>query len=126
VEDRPEDEYSVLVQAVITFYALITKICSSLPVPLGLPPMGYGEEFDSDTIVPAVQRARSLIRDIPMATETISTLDYVLLDWITAHEIARMVDDIEPEPWRLDALHYSLERVSTLVKLVIEDLGLGQ
>ncbi|RCG19089.1 hypothetical protein DQ384_38065 [Sphaerisporangium album] len=118
----PEDEYSALVQAVIRFYALISKICEKLPVPIGLPPMG--EDFDSETIVPAVQRARVLIRDMPLEEDTARMLGHVLLDWITAHEIVAMVDEFGPAPWRLDALHYSLDRVSTLAKVVIARLDL--
>lgn len=119
-DDDPLEELGTLL---IGTYVLISKILGQLPIPIGLPPVD-DDDFDGRLAVKAIERARNAMRDLPMEPLTVDLLDRLLLEWLTAHELGTVAWIVGREPWRLEAMAYTITRIRALAQIVETRLGL--
>ncbi|RBQ21584.1 hypothetical protein DP939_02410 [Spongiactinospora rosea] len=96
-------------------YATLGKFMWSLPVPTGLP---VPEGPDGPDAVEAITRARAALRDQPMDDITRSMIDRMCLEWLTVLDLGAVVRMAGPDPWRLEAMSYGIDRFFALAEVV--------
>lgn len=96
----------------IRAYDLIGDLLERLPLSIAIPRFDDPENWESAQAVPAIIQARAAAGDEPMPPEVRFTVDRMLLDWLTAYEVACMVDNAGPAPWRTDAMVAATVRVT--------------
>ncbi|MFI6603850.1 hypothetical protein ACIBHX_47105 [Nonomuraea sp. NPDC050536] len=115
--DNNHDPLEELGEILLGGYVLIGKLLSWLPIPIALPPVDV-DEFDAVVAVVAIERARIAIRDLPLDAPTASMLDRLLLEWLTGFELITVASETGPLPYQVDALAYTLGRLSSLAAVV--------
>lgn len=117
MDNHHDDPHYELAAMLMGAYVLIDKILGWLPIPISLPPID-DEDWDGIVAVRAIDNARTAMRDLPMEPLTASVLDKLLLEWLTAHALGAINEMVGPEPWRLEAMAYTLTRIKSLAELV--------
>lgn len=109
-----------LAEVVVGCYSLIIKMLSGLPLPIQLP---EPQPWSAEIIIPAVDRARALIQDLPLDTIVKGLLDRMLINWIASHEMGALAMLVGPLPWRLDAMEANLVSFEAAREVLAKQFG---
>jgi hypothetical protein len=97
-------------------YIDIAEMLASLPVPIRIAPMN--SEWDPRAGVLALDRVRTVIRDLPLPERAQSMINTVILEWLACYDMAAVWENHGSAPWRLDVMEAGLARVMIGLYLV--------
>lgn len=124
MEQHPEDKrLDELIEHLFAAYELLGRLLGKLPIRIGLPEI-EDEDWTPASAIQAVDRAREIVLDQPLETQVSWMIGTVLLDWTTVHELGFLAGAAGPAPWRLDAMEYGLQRITTVADEVATQLGI--
>lgn len=117
-EDPEQKRFIALFKALLGAYMVITDLLASLPVPIRIPPMD--EDWEPVAAMPALYRVRMVIPDEPIPDQAAALISTLILDWLATYDLAGILQELGPAPWRMDATEASMTRVGFGIALVTE------
>lgn len=109
-----EKHFDDLLEVVFTAYRMMARLFDALPIPIRLDPRV--DEWDGPQLKAAIlaldRVRRTLIDDQPIREDDKGPMKTMILDWITAFELCASTAATGADPWRVDAIDWTCERVS--------------
>lgn len=118
----PDKRVAQLTKDLVAAYVLLRRFLAQLPIAIGLPE--FAEDWDAVTVIPAVDRARELVLSEPISQDHAWMIEKLLLDWLTAYELRGLVAMAGPALWRLDAMEFAFQRLTTIADEIASELGI--
>lgn len=106
-EESPEKRLHMVVRDLMVAYVAIAGLLKLLPIPVTLPITGVGAR---DRLL-AVQQARELVMEEPADELLKAITSEMLLEWLTAIDMATLAKFHGNSPWRLDAAEAAYSRM---------------
>lgn len=117
-DDEPDRKgLDELLAMTMNGYLIIYIVLGELPVPIQIPEPGT--DWPAAEALPAMNRARELVQDEPIAEVVKRMLGAVLIDWLTCYEMAVVVLNLGEAPWRIDAMEHLLARIAAGLQFVM-------
>jgi hypothetical protein len=113
--DAAAKQFETLLAQLIDAYTLLRTVLLTLPIPMNL------IERQADAPVEAIHalsRAWELLEYEHVSSTRRERLRSMITDWLTAYELAVVVQEAGPAPWRLRAIEACLNRFHSTSKYV--------
>jgi hypothetical protein len=109
-----------LEEHVVGMMGYLQELLLDLPIPVVIPDVVDDDDKPVREAIFALDRARDLIEDEPIAERYKRAYENLILEWFTAYEMIVLRQMAGPAPWRLDAAQFAIARF-TIVAAMIED-----
>lgn len=116
--DSYEDKLAELREVVTSAYMVIAAYFEELPLKVELPPFGVDPSVGLLEAIPAMHRARTVVRDEPISLGHQRALRAIALEWLAACDLTCVATTAGATPWRVDAIEIMLMRIGSLAEMI--------
>ncbi|MEW2164397.1 hypothetical protein AB0912_15595 [Streptomyces sp. NPDC007084] len=116
-----DEQRAQAIKALLGAFNALRIVLQSLPIPVEIPSFFGTDGRPSPEGVLALDRARAILADEPIAENVRNAHDSAILDWFTTYELMFLTAMAGPAPWRMDAAEYSLARLATILEMITTD-----
>lgn len=118
--DNHDARVSRLQRALAAIYAVLQRLLTEVPqLPIEVPPLGETAEGHRMGI-DALDRARALLDEQPMADDLRLAMQSVILEWVTLYERMAIVEELGGSDLRLDITERAAARATLYLDKVRE------
>lgn len=114
------EEIERLAIAVLDAHQILCAALADLPIPVIVPemPEELASPNDMGEVLMALDRAGTLVGDMPLPTSAQAAYRHMILDWLGAYEMVALVKTFGPAPWRMDVAGYALYRFAAMLHMI--------
>lgn len=118
--------YREAVVMLVATYNMTGKLLAELPIPIRLPEAPIAEAATEIGLLALDKAQRHLVPDQPMPDEDKRLVQELIVDWLTAWELGRLLraQGFTVAPWRLEALELAMDRITVYCQEVSKRLGI--